>query len=675
MIWLDFETRSRVNLKTAGAYKYAADDSTEAICLSWAVDDTDPVELWWPDLDAVPRKLLHALLNTDDFLAAHNAGFDRLIWNSENFQHNFAAVGGCIIDTDRWYCTAAQARVNALPSSLDDLTRCILDERYRKDHRGTALIKKLSIPQADGSFCMDDDALELMGDYCVTDTEIMREASLKMRPLSDDEHYDWVLNEDINDRGIRIDRFLASSATGYAATETEEIARLLHTLTDGSVSKHTQSARIKEWLLPQLCAVGQRIVTVYKKDVKKVSLDANARGQLLDALDAGELELTDAAAEVIQLVSDGNKSSVSKFKRMIERADDADDRVRGAFMFAGASQTLRFASRGLQLHNFRRECYTDKETELLVSKMTLGQPLDNVMNTLSKLLRPALIPARGHAFVVGDWAAIEGRGLPWLANSKGAEKVLDIFRNDEDLYLHTCTDIGLGHSDEERQIGKVVALSLGYGGANGAFYAMARNYGVSLPEHQVTAIVERWRDKNRWAVKFWRALEDAARNAVRNPYVEFSAGRITYVFIPELLDGTLVCGIAGQMTIQYPRARLEEVDGKFGPQIQLTAIKAGWKPAADQNKWPRVGLWRGLLAENVTQAFCGLLLRRKLCELSELNQPVVADVHDEIILEVPVKEAEDSRSILKEVMEAVPEWATGLPLKAKPVILSRYGKH
>ena len=249
--------------------------------------------------------------------------------------------------------------------------------------------------------------------------------------------------------------------------------------------------------------------------------------------------------------------------------------------------------------------------------------------------------------------------------------MLNIFRRDEDLYLHTCAAIGI----EDRQIGKVAALSLGYGGSVGAFAAMGRAYNVFLPEHQVKGIVDNWRAANPWAVKFWNDLHDAALSAIRFPNQEFSVGHVTYKYIEHLLGGTLVCGIAGQMSIQYPYCTAKIVSGPYGDQWQITAVKANWKPKADAKTWPRVTLWRGLLAENITQAFCALLLRNTVRECSVRELPIVAHVHDEVILEVPTREAELYRVRLQNLMEATPAWAEGLPLKAKPVILQRYGGH
>ena len=171
------------------------------------------------------------------------------------------------------------------------------------------------------------------------------------------------------------------------------------------------------------------MMTVYKKGEKKLSLDKAIRRNILTAFD--EDMLPDCPAEIrdaVQLLDDGNKSSVAKFGRMLDLADE-EDRVHGAFLFAGASQTIRYTSRGLQLHNMRRDCFKPDVAEDIKEQMRQNYILEldgedlPVMETLSKMLRPAIIPEEGNNLIVGDWSAIEARTLPWLSDSRGGERV------------------------------------------------------------------------------------------------------------------------------------------------------------------------------------------------------------------------------------------------------------
>ena len=355
MLIIDFETRSRCDLKKHGAYIYAADPSTDIICMS-AVDTQSSAEwLWYPgntvdtgDYDTqLPFDLFEAILAAP-FIVAHNVEFDRLIWE-------YVAVpdyGFPEICPSKWYCSMAHCRVNGLPAALDDAAWA-LGLKNRKHAGGKNLIKQLSIPQDDGTFNKDPKLIKEMGAYCLQDSIVVKDILACTRSMTADEHKDWLVNFRINDRGVRLDMQLAKDALQYADEEQAEIGDLLSELTEGKITKHTQTARIREYLIDILPGYSPVIdaMVVYKKGVKKFSLDKSVRKNIL-AMD----DISDKVFELVDLLDDGNKSSVAKFKRMRLLADPDDQRARGVFHFAGAAATLRYTSRGIQLHNMRREC-------------------------------------------------------------------------------------------------------------------------------------------------------------------------------------------------------------------------------------------------------------------------------------------------------------------------------
>ncbi len=670
---LDFETRSKCDLKVEGTDKYAADPTTEVLCCTFYFLADGSTASYDPVLNNAPMdKELADKIAACDFYMAVNARFDQLVWEFVAVNdHDFPEL-----DIDKWYCIAAQCRVNALPASLDKAARA-LNGKNQKDHKGAALIRKFSIPRkTDGEFneMTVHDRNEML-DYCMKDTIAAADIVRATRLMTPEEHADWLTSERINDCGVKVDLAVARLAQTYATDEQEQIGAELKILTDGQVTKHSQHVRIKEFVLDELVKVDDAsmakaadAMTVYDKGEKKYSMAKDIRANLLAMADSGEINLTDEAYDVIMCSDEGNKSSVAKFKRMVGMADTEDHRVRGAFMFAGAGQTKRYSSKGLQVHNFSRTCFDPDEAEQISADMQEGFDLEDTMLTLSKMLRPSIIPDTGKTFVVGDWSAIEGRFLPWLANSKSAETVLDVFRNDEDIYLHTAAAMKI----DDRQIGKVATLALGYQGGVNAFASMGRNYGLYLPEAQTKMIVDKWRKANPWAVKFWAQLEKAAILAMRNPEKDFVAGRLTYRFCKGLIGGTLLCILPNGDAIQYPEAKLETSQNAYGSKTQVTYLKASLTPAANAKEWPRGALYGGLMAENATQAIAAALLREKLRDLA--GEPVVLHVHDEIVLEVLKNHADKALAMLQSVMEKVPAWAEGLPLKAEPEVMSRYGK-
>jgi DNA polymerase bacteriophage-type len=632
-LWLDFETRSTCDLRAKGVYNYAQDASTEVLCMSYAFDDEDVVT-WVPS-----QPFPESVRNYTGQIRAHNAAFERLIfWYV--LQINFKL--------EQFYCTATQARANCAPGSLEDVGR-FAGASMKKDHRGAQLIRLMCVPPF-------KDSPELMAEmiqYCEQDVRAMRAISKAMRDLSAEELQDYHVNEQINDRGVLVDVPLCHAAVKFASDELIEIEEIVKEVTGGAITS-VRSPRMREWVLER---VGDEAKKLMEKD-GKYSIDKTVRANLLTMENPDEVPAD--VQEVIQCADDLWASSVAKFSRLAALADEEDERVRGAFVFAGGSATGRASSYGAQVHNFTRKCAD--EPEAVRNAMVRGHAIvprygKRVTDVLKGMLRPALIPAAGKHFVVADWAAIEARVNPWLSG-RGDDK-LELFRTGEDVYkVNAAATFNVrvdAVTKDQRQIGKVQELACGFAGGVGAFAAMGRAYGISLPEPVAKRMVDGWRRANVWAVPYWSALEDSYTRAMRNKGREFKAGRITYLF-----DGShLWYALPSGRILCYPYAKLESEGVSYA--------KAAWKPAQDAKEWPRARLWKGLACENVTQAVANDLLRHALRQLDD----VVLHVHDEIVLETANPNAAEE---LKRVMCTAPAWADGLPLNAEVETMKRYGK-
>jgi DNA polymerase len=646
ILYVDFETRSRVGLTTQGAYTYAQDLSTEILCMSYAFGDED-VQTWTPNVPFPDRVALHK-----GQIRAHNAAFERLIlWYVAQTDHRL----------EQFYCTATQARANCLPGKLEQLPLA-LGLQTRKDTRGAQLIRALCIPRADGTFNTDPDLMAEMIAYCEQDVRAMRAASLAMRQLTDTELADYHTNERINDRGVLVDVQLCQAAVRYADTEGADIAAEVAEITKGDITT-VRSPRMREWVYERVGPEAKKLMTVYKDGKAKVSIDKTVRANLL-AMDNPD-EVPSDVADVIQCADDLWASSVAKFSRLANLADPEDSRVRGAFVFAGGSATGRASSYGAQVHNFARKCLPDAEDArqaLVRGHSVVPRFGKRTTDVLKGMLRPALLAKPGHSLVVADWNAVEARLTPWLSADPSAEGVLDVFRQGGDIYKREAVGIYRVPleevTDEQRQVGKVAILALGFAGSVGAFNAMGRAYGIILPESTTRRIVDAWRRNNAWAVRYWDKLEDAYMRALRNPGHEVTVARVTYLFDGQHLWYALPSG----RVLCYPFAKVD-ADG-------VTYLKASWKPAAGATEWPRARLWKGLACENITQATANDLLREALRKFDT----TVLHVHDEIVLEVREADAPAASATLASVMNTAPEWATDLPLKAGVKVMGRYGK-
>jgi DNA polymerase len=601
--------------------------------MSYAFDDEEVVT--WVPSQPFPKRVR----NYTGQIKAHNAAFERLIfWYV--LQINFKL--------EQFYCTATQARANCAPGSLEDVGR-FAGASMKKDHRGAQLIRLMCVPPF-------KDSPELMAEmiqYCEQDVRAMRAISKGMRDLSDTELEDYHVNERINDRGVLVDVPLCQAAVKFASDELIEIEQIVKEVTGGAITS-VRSPRMREWVLER---VGDEAKKLMEKD-GKYSIDKTVRANLLAMENPDEVPAD--VQEVIQCADDLWASSVAKFNRLSCLADEEDKRVRGAFVFAGGSATGRASSYGAQVHNFTRKCADEPEETR--NAMVRGHSIvprygKRVTDVLKGMLRPALIPAKGKHFVVADWAAIEARVNPWLSG-RGDNK-LELFRTGEDVYkVNAAATFGVRVADvtkDQRQIGKVQELACGFAGGVGAFAAMGRAYGISLPEPVAKRMVDGWRRANPWSVPYWSALEESYTRAMRNKGREFKAGRITYLY-----DGLhLWYALPSGRILCYPYAKLEPEGVSYA--------KAAWKPAQDAKEWPRARLWKGLACENVTQAVANDLLRHSLKQLDD----VVLHVHDEIVVETADPEAAEN---LKRVMCTAPAWADGLPLAAEVETMKRYGK-
>jgi DNA polymerase len=448
-LWIDFETRSRCDLKARGVYNYAQDASTEVLCMSYAFDDGDVVT-WLPG-DPFPD----LVRNHTGQIRAHNAAFERLIfWYVLQIDFKLA----------QFYCTASQARANCAPGSLEDVGR-FAGAGIKKDHKGSQLIRLLSIPQADGQFRVDPAKMAEMVAYCEQDVRAMRAFSHAMRDLSADELADYHVNERINDRGVLLDLPLAQAAVRYAAAEMTEIQEIVSEVTQQEIVS-VRSVRMKDWVWDRVGPESQKLMTLMKKGRAHTCLDRNVRASLLVLADENPAEVPPDVAEVIQCADDLWASSVAKFSRAASLADEEDHRVRGAFVFAGGAATGRASSYGLQVHNFPRVCADDPET--VRQAIVRGHQIvplhgKRVTDVLKRMLRPSLMASPGKSLVVADWASVEARVTPWASNRPAGIDKLDMFRAGEDIYkVNAAATYRVAVADvtkAQRQVGKVQELA------------------------------------------------------------------------------------------------------------------------------------------------------------------------------------------------------------------------
>lgn len=682
---IDFETRSRCNLRKSGSWKYSLDKTTQVLCLAFHLPywDTDRVALWhpaFPDL-GIPeegtdelRELLFWVLS-GGLVEAHNSWFERGIW--ENIM--VPRFGWPAVDGKQWRCSAAKAAAHSLPRSLDDVAAA-LGLRVRKDADGSKVMMKMNKPRkprkkereewarTHGDEAMpllyheSRELLETLWDYCKQDVRTEIAVSAAIPDLSSSEEAIYCLDQTINQRGFLLDTYGVDAALTLIKSESDRLNTELASLTGGRPDKATKRRAMQEWFADQW---------VVLEDTKGPTIDAMLKGDDLDPKVRRGLEL-------IQTLG---RASTAKYEAMRNWACP-DGRVRGGLLYHGAS-TGRWSGAGVQPHNFPRGSVKDVDGAWSVIKSgdadairafvpdkKKGKPVGDVLKLLSESLRGAIIASPGKKLFVADYAAIEARVLLWCA---GEENALEIFRRGEDIYCDMASSIyrrpiiaNPENQPPERALGKVAVLGLGYQMGASKFYQTCANFGIPIDEALAEQVVAAYRSKYTRVKQLWWDTETAAINATRHTGQAFRSGPVFW----ENEGAFLYCTLPSGRRLAYPSPRVKGVTTSWGAsKVGLTYMGTN----AMTRQWHRQTVYGGLLVENIVQAISRDIMAEAAlrCEESRVYEPILT-VHDELIAEANDHLGEVPEFV--KLVARVPDWAEGCPIEAEGWAGKRYRK-
>ena len=632
---VDIETRSGTDLGKCGVYRYVEDPDFEVLLIAWAVDDA-PVELVDLTASPIPPALREMLTDPAVTKHAYNANFERTC---------LAKLLDTPMPPEQWRCTMIHAATLGLPRSLADVgTALHLAEDKQKLKEGADLIRYFCVPcrptKSNGGRTWNRphharEKWETFKAYCIRDVETERTIRHRLEglPVRLQEQEGWELDQRINDRGIRVDRDMVVQAIQLSEDYTRDIMAELTAIT--GLDNPKSVAQLKGWLGVE--------GSLDKKAVK----DMRQSG----GLDAD----TDRALAIRQELG---KTSVTKYQAM-ERSVCADGRVRGLFAYYGAARTGRYAGRIVQLQNLPQNHLPDLELARELTKAGdedgLHLLFGSVPNTLSELIRTALIPDPGKTFVVADFSAIEARIVAWLADEQWR---LDVFAAGQDIYCASASRMfGLpvekhGVNGHLRQKGKIAELALGYGGSVGALKAMGA-VEMGLKEDELKPLVDAWREANPGITALWWRLDAVAREVIRGRYANWYT---------DLLHGLAMRRTNKLFHIRLPSGRelrywapKIEMDDQGRENITYGGMDAG--------RWGKVSTYGPKLVENVVQAIARDCLQRAMEIIWQRYPNIVMHVHDEMVLEVDQDKADQVLQDVLEIMRQNIPWSDGLALK------------
>src|SRR5271165_1739226 len=644
-LWLDFESRSRLNLKEVGLDRYAKSPLTEVLMLAWAIDRAYP-NLWLPCLgEPMPKELFEALMDAETEVCAWNYNFEKDI-----LQYQM----GITIPQERWYDPSITCANMSLPIGLhragqalnvsEQKTHLIGDERLTKVF--SQLTKQLKrvlkkTPDAPAWYYKDwnshPEQWEEFKKYCIQDVIAERDvddAAIALNcPFTAGEKQAWLLDQRMNDAGVYIDKSYVINASKMAEEESNQILDEMKAVTELENPNSTQ--QLGEWLRERKYP--------YK------SLDANHVEEAL--------KLPFLKPEVRQILELKQKLGGSAYKKLekILSLMGEDGRLRDQFVFHGA-HTARWAGRGVQLQNlYKSDEAVSKFLDTYTRAIRLGKKIyshNTNMSLVASTIRSAFAAAPGHKLVAGDLAQIESRVLAVLS---GCQMMMDAYASGLDLYKDIMAFLLEKPYDQitkaERANGKVIILGCGFGMGWEHFIDYAATFGLTINEETAKKYVNAFREKYKEIPAYWEALNSAVFRAVDANVCIYVNGVVVDGKNPKVLKIKLPSG----RCIHYHNPVVTMEPPPWGGPARKQVSYEAWDKRGKQVK----RLYGGLICENVVQAIARDILLNGMLEAEKEGGTVIMTIHDEIVLEVPIDSPFNLEVLLK-CMTTTPDWAEGM---------------
>lgn len=668
---IDYETRSEVNVKQVGGVTYAQHPSTEIMCVGYKINQSKS-RIWLPWADRIPGELLDAFNDApEDSRLAHNALFEQCITSFVMPKYTKKIRP---LPPKMWKCSAAKAAAVAIPRDLEGA--CLsLDLKIKKNMNGRKLMLKHAKPRSawlkwiasgkttnikdDRKYFDDEDEREEIYSYCGTDVDAEDLLDRSLPDLIPFEREVWILNQEMNLRGVRIDVTSVQLIMKWIKEETKRLNFELRDITEGRVTTVGQRDKFLAWIKRQGIALP--------------NLQAETVTKMIEMIDSGESRMVKQAKNVdkvrdsLVIRQQIGKSSLKKYPAMLKRISK-DGRVKDYSMYHGAS-TGREAGRGLQLQNLVKGKIknTDLAIEMINSstleeiRFLYGDPTE----VFSSCVRGMIQASKGCDLFAADYNAIEARVLQWMA---GDEEGLERFRKGIDSYVLLASKI-FGISIEEvtsamREVGKRGELGAGFGMGGPKFYKTCLKYGATnVTEQLCKRAINIFREVHPDIEKMWKNLEMAAIKAVRKPGRVVTVNRTSW----QLKDDFLWCELPSGRKLAYykPTVRMEPA-----PWGELTPKLYHWSVNPKTKKWENASTYGGKLTENVVQATARDVLMDAAVRLKSEGYTYLFSVHDEAISESKDGNIREYEKILM----TLPLWADGLPIVAKGWKGPRYAK-
>lgn len=677
-LWLDFETRSQVDLKDFGMDNYVKSPTTEVLMLAWAFDD-DPVNLWLPCLgEPMPTPLFQGLTDPQVTKMAWNYGFERGV-----LEHRL----GIVIPQQEWFDPNVLCAYMSLPIGLDRAADALeINIELAKTTEFTSKVKPVKLfsepskrtktflkknPGAEPTYFKDWNShpaeWEEFKAYCRQDVVAERAvwyAAVDMQsPITTGEVQAWLLDQRMNRQGVWIDKQFVANAKAYALAEVAQIQQTLKDITQ--LENPNSTKQLGDWLRD--------------RNYKFKSLD---KEHIAEALANGHhWGMSNIAMQVLELKQKLGGAAYTKLQTIEDRVSP-DGRLRDQFVYHGA-HTGRWSGRGVQLQNLfkpdkavsaMREGIVDgiRKNDLKIQGVfdayndevakwnalnSEKKPKDKLkscptmMAAIAGTIRASFAATPGNKLSVSDLAQIESRVLAALA---GCQTMINAYANGLDLYKDIMSFLlEKPYADidsKERANGKVIILGCGFGMGWEKFIEYAATFGVTLDEATAKKYVNAFREKYSEIPSYWKELDNAVVKAVKLNICVWVRGVVVDGRNPKMLKIKLPSG----RSLHYLQPQILEEETDWGKKREGVAYHS-WDSKGMQLK----RLYGGLICENIVQAVARDILLNGMLEAEKVGFVIVMTIHDEVVGESP-KTSSLTFKDLEHAMTRTPTWAEGM---------------
>lgn len=656
----DIETASACDIKL-GSAPYARHPSTKALCAAFGFLDVDTGKVithTWQAGERMPATAI-AWFNAGLPVVAHNVSFELEIVQAG------LLPGLPLPDPNAWHDTMALAAASNFPQGLDQLGEAL--GCGNKDKTGYQVMRRMCTLDESGNHVNNRkpftpsraDKDKLLA-YCVKDVAMTAAIFMRLPDLSDEEREVWLADMRINRRGVHIDRQFCRGIHHLVGSAQSDLQDRVRQASAFDLSSPRAKA-LKEFVVSRGIEVPRRR---QPDGTWKETLDRESITELL----AHPFDIPKDLRDVLLArLEDSKLTSLAKVKAAPDRLVDGD-RLPWQLRYHGA-HTGRWTAKGLQIHNMpkdkRKQDHTDRVRDLVHARDWPGlrDSEDNPPAALSQSLRGMITAPPGRELIGADYSAIEARVLAWLAFDTDT---LNIFGSGRDIYVEDAAAVG----SDNRNLGKVQRLGLGYSMGAITFQATATSYGVELSNKEAYRVHRGWRENNKPIVEFWQQLEEGFIYCA-NPDTPVGASAPAGRCILRRGENRILLVLPSGRVLSYWMPTVRPSRQRFAFFNRAGEVEESedevptlfyWAPGV--HGMHETTTYRGRLAENATQAVARDILANAILTVEPRpTYDLVMHVHDSLLAEVD--EGAGDVDEFCDLITALPSWAAGLPLTAE----------